>query len=99
MHEGSRWWWATAEERGRRRWSRRGYLQERQPALDYRSLDNPRPAARADSWAGLEGYHRGIDSLSLPPEVATARKQRLSLHRALPRRSGRRRRGGAGSRR
>ena len=29
----------TAEERGRRRWSRRGYLQERQPALDYRSLD------------------------------------------------------------
>jgi hypothetical protein len=53
------------------------YLQERQPALDHRSLDTLAQQLGRNFWQDLERHHPGIASLSLPPEVATAWKQRL----------------------
>ena len=54
------------------------YLQERQPALDHTQPGHPRPSSSAGNfWADLERHHPGIGSLNLPPEVATAWKQRL----------------------
>jgi hypothetical protein len=52
------------------------YLQERQPALDYGSLEQL--ARRLGMfWADLEAHHPGIDSLHLPPGAADAWKRRL----------------------
>ena len=52
------------------------YLRERQPAMDYGSLEQL--ARRLGMfWADLEAHHPGIDSLHLPAEVADAWKQRL----------------------
>jgi len=53
------------------------YLQERQPALDYRSLDTLAQQLARNFWADLERHHPGISSLNLPPAVATAWKQRM----------------------
>jgi Phage integrase family len=53
------------------------YLQERQPALDHRSLDTLAQQLGRNFWQDLERHHPGIASLHLPPEVATAWKQRL----------------------
>ena len=53
------------------------YLQERQPALDHRSLDTLAQQLGRNFWQDLERHHPGIASLSLPPEVAAAWKQRL----------------------
>jgi len=53
------------------------YLQERQPALDYRSLDTLAQQLGRNFWQDLERHHPGIASLNLPPEVAAAWKQRL----------------------
>ncbi|MCE7007351.1 hypothetical protein LWC34_31695 [Kibdelosporangium philippinense] len=53
------------------------YLRERQPALDYTSLDSLSSMLAGRFWADLERYHPGIDSLHLPVEVADAWKQRL----------------------
>jgi len=53
------------------------YLQERQPALDYTSLDSLATMLGKLFWADLERHHPGIDSLRLPPDVAAAWKQRL----------------------
>jgi integrase len=53
------------------------YLQERQPALDYTSLNSLATMLGKLFWADLERHHPGIDSLHLPAEVATAWKQRL----------------------
>jgi integrase len=52
------------------------YLRERQPAIDYGSLEQ---LARKLGmfWADLEAHHPGIDSLHLSAEVAGAWKQRL----------------------
>ena len=52
------------------------YLRERQPALDYASLDSS-PAELGMFWADLEAHHPGIDSLHLSAEVAGAWKQRM----------------------
>lgn len=53
-----------------------GYLKERQPSLDYGSLEQL--AHRLGMfWADLEAHHPGIDSLHLPPEAAQGWKQRL----------------------
>ena len=52
------------------------YLQERQPALDHRSLDMLAQQLGRNFWADLEHHHPGISSLNLPPEAATAWKQR-----------------------
>ena len=53
------------------------YLQERQPALDYRSLDTLAQQLARNFWADLEHHHPGIASLTLPPAVAAAWKQRV----------------------
>jgi integrase len=53
------------------------YLQERQPALDYTSLDSLANMLGKLFWADVERHHPGIDSLRLPAEVAAAWKQRL----------------------
>jgi integrase len=52
------------------------YLRERQPAIDYGSLEQ---LARKLGmfWADLEAHHPGIDSLHLSAEVADAWKQRM----------------------
>ncbi|NMO56076.1 site-specific integrase [Actinoplanes sp. TBRC 11911] len=53
------------------------YLRERQPALDYTSLDSLANMLGRLFWADLERHHPGIDSLHLDPQVAAAWKQRL----------------------
>lgn len=53
------------------------YLRERQPALDYTSLESLAGFLGNLFWADLERHHPGIESLHLPVEVATAWKQRL----------------------
>jgi len=52
------------------------YLRERQPGMDYGSLEQ---LARKLGmfWADLEAHHPGIDSLHLSAEVADGWKQRL----------------------
>src|SRR5215469_8209929 len=52
------------------------YLKERQPAIDYASLEQL--AHRLGMfWADLEAHHPGIDSLHLSAEAADGWKQRL----------------------
>lgn len=53
------------------------YLKERQPALDYTSLESLANYLGKLFWADLERHHPGIDSLHLPIDVADAWKQRL----------------------
>ena len=53
------------------------YLKERQPALDYNSLEALAYYLAKLFWSDLERHHPGIDSLHLPAEVADAWKQRL----------------------
>ena len=53
------------------------YLQERQPALDHRSLDTLAQQLGRNYWADLERHNPGISSLNLPPAVAAAWKQRM----------------------
>ena len=53
------------------------YLQERQPVLDYTSLDSLANMLGRLFWADLERHHPGIDSLQLPAGAAAAWKQRL----------------------
>jgi integrase len=52
------------------------YLRERQPAIDYGSLEQL-GRRLGMFWADLEAHHPGIDSLHLSAEVADAWKQRL----------------------
>jgi hypothetical protein len=52
------------------------YLRERQPAMDYGSLEQL-GRRLGMFWADLEAHHPGIDSLHLPAQVADAWKQRL----------------------
>jgi hypothetical protein len=52
------------------------YLKERQPALDYTSLNNLSRHLARNFWRDLERHHPGIESLNLTPEVASAWKQR-----------------------
>jgi hypothetical protein len=53
------------------------YLRERQPALDYTSLQSLANFLDGLFWADLERHHPGIDSLHLSAEVAAGWKQRL----------------------
>ncbi len=53
------------------------YLRERQPALDYTSLDSLANFLGKLFWADLERHHPGIASLHLPAEVAEGWKRRL----------------------
>jgi integrase len=51
------------------------YLKERQPALDYASLDSVSRTLAGLFWARIEALSPGIDTLQLPPEVARAWKE------------------------
>jgi len=53
------------------------YLRERQPVLDYTSLESLAHYLVGLFWADLERHHPGIDSLHLPPQVAQGWKERL----------------------
>jgi len=52
------------------------YLRERQPGLDYSSLNELAHHLGKRFWQDLERHHPGIASLNLPREVADAWKQR-----------------------
>ena len=52
------------------------YLRERQPAVDYITLESLARSLGRDFWQDLEQHHPGIDTLQLPPETASAWKQR-----------------------
>ncbi len=53
------------------------YLRERQPSVDFSSLQRFAYLLGKLFWADLEAHHPGIDSLKLPREVAAAWKQRV----------------------
>ncbi|MDJ0325193.1 site-specific integrase [Cryobacterium sp. PH31-AA6] len=53
------------------------YLRERQPALDYTSLESLANFLGKLFWADLEKHHPGINSLRLTAEVSAAWKLRL----------------------
>ena len=53
------------------------YLRERQPAVDFSTLQRLAYLLGKLFWADLEAYHPGIDSLQLPREVAAVWKQRV----------------------
>lgn len=53
------------------------YLKERQPALDYNSLESLAYLLGKCFWADLEAHHPGIHSLRLPAGIADAWKARL----------------------
>jgi integrase len=53
------------------------YLRERQPALDYTSLDSLSYHLGMRFWADIEAHHPGIASLALPTEVSQSWKRRL----------------------
>jgi len=53
------------------------YLRERQPSLDFSSLQRLAYLLGKLFWADLEAHHPGIDSLKLAREVAAAWKHRV----------------------
>jgi len=53
------------------------YLKERQPALDYNSLETLANLLGNRFWADIERHHPGISSLHLPADVVRGWKQRL----------------------
>lgn len=53
------------------------YLRERQPALDYNSLESLANFLGKLFWADIEHHHPGIASLRLPADVANGWKRRL----------------------
>ncbi len=53
------------------------YLRERQPALDYASLDAISSSLAGRFWASIEALSPGISTLRLPPETARAWKEDL----------------------
>lgn len=53
------------------------YLRERQPSVDFSSLQRFAYLLGKLFWADLEAHHRGIDSLKLPRDVAAAWKRRV----------------------
>jgi hypothetical protein len=52
------------------------YLRERQPAVDYITLESLARSLGRDFWQDLERHHPGICTLQLPPEAASSWKQR-----------------------
>ncbi len=55
------------------------YLRERQPQLDYATLNGLAFELGKLFWRDLELHHPGIDSPHLPPETATAWKERIAF--------------------
>ncbi len=60
------------------------YLRERQPGVDYTTLNRLATVLGLSFWKDLEDHHPGIDSLRLAPDVAAAWKQRLQTRPARP---------------
>ena len=54
------------------------YLRERQPALDYASLDATCRTLAGLFWAKIETLAPGIDTIRLPPQIARQWKQDLA---------------------
>ena len=54
------------------------YITERRPAVDYTTLCRLAYALAGCFWSDLEAHHPGLESLHLPPDVATAWKRRLA---------------------
>jgi integrase len=57
------------------------YLRERQPAVDYVTLERLSYVLGSMFWLDLERHHPGINSLHLPADVATGWKHRLQTVR------------------
>jgi len=57
------------------------YLRERQPSLDFASLDAVSRTLAGLFWARVETLSPGIDTLLLPPPLARAWKEELSTKR------------------
>ncbi|HEX6454818.1 MAG TPA: site-specific integrase [Trebonia sp.] len=55
------------------------YLKERQPSLDYNSLNDLSYYLARRFWKDLELHHPGIDTLALPPETAASWRERLLI--------------------
>jgi integrase len=55
------------------------YLRERQPALDYSTLQQLGYELGKLFWAGIEQHHPGISGIHLPDDAARAWKQRLQV--------------------
>ncbi|MFD6355126.1 tyrosine-type recombinase/integrase [Nocardia tengchongensis] len=53
------------------------YLTERQPAMDYKSLDSLARVLALQFWRDLETHHPGINTLALDRATATAWKKRF----------------------
>ncbi len=53
------------------------YLRERQPSVDFSTLQGLAYLLGKLFWADLEAHHPGIDTLKLPRDVAAAWKQRV----------------------
>jgi integrase len=55
------------------------YLDERRPALDYKTLAGLAGELAGTFWADIERHHPGIDTLHLPGEIARAWKERARV--------------------
>jgi integrase len=55
------------------------YLRERQPALDYSTLQQLGYELGKLFWAGIEQHHPGISAIHLPDDLTRAWKQRLQV--------------------
>jgi len=53
------------------------YLRERQPGIDYTTLNQLAGTLGLRFWKDLETHHPGISSLHLPPDIAAGWKKRL----------------------
>ena len=60
------------------------YLRERQPALDYASMQAIASTLAGLFWARIEALSPGISTLRLPPDVARAWKEDLQTDQAQP---------------
>ncbi|MER5185103.1 hypothetical protein ABT009_43650 [Streptomyces sp. NPDC002896] len=59
------------------------YLRERQPSLDFASLDAISRTLAGLFWARIEALAPGIDTLRLPPAVARAWKEDLKVKKRM----------------
>jgi integrase len=55
------------------------YLDERRPALDYKTLTDLAGELAGTFWADIERHHPGIGTLHLPDEIAQAWKERVRI--------------------
>jgi hypothetical protein len=58
------------------------YLRERQPGIDYSTLNGLATALALRFWKDLETHHPGIGSLRLPPDIAVGWKRRIQIRTA-----------------